>query len=163
MACMADENEIGEAGRRERFERWEKIGVAAIRQDLEATGGLRLVGGSALVRSLAWEWVRMKEAEATEEIARRLSPSQSVNDILNRRDPGMEHLLKSFSPEAAAALGASLTPAAAQPPSAAPPAPASTPEEKRTELLTLKPTIWGMGIDLKELGRRLRRRLMKKR
>jgi predicted nucleotide-binding protein len=45
-----------------RFERWEQLGVDVIRTDLEATGGLRMVGGSPAVRKLAWEWVRMKEA-----------------------------------------------------------------------------------------------------
>ena len=31
----------------------------------------------------------------------------------------------------------------------------SLPAQQKTELLTLKPTVWGMGIDLKELGRRI--------
>jgi hypothetical protein len=35
------------------------------------------------------------------------------------------------------------------------------PEEKSSELLTLKPGIWGMSIDLKEVARRLRKRLRK--
>jgi hypothetical protein len=35
------------------------------------------------------------------------------------------------------------------------------PEEKSSELLTLKPGIWGMSIDLKEAARRLRKRLTK--
>ena len=42
---MSDENEISEAERKERFERWERLGVDVIRTDLEATGGLRFVGG----------------------------------------------------------------------------------------------------------------------
>jgi len=33
--------------------------------------------------------------------------------------------------------------------------PSATIENKHSELLTLKPTLWGMGIDLKEAGRRL--------
>src|SRR6516165_1400060 len=59
---MSDKNEISEAGRKQRFERWEQLGVDVIRTDLEATGGLRFVGGPPNVRKLAWEWVRMKEA-----------------------------------------------------------------------------------------------------
>jgi hypothetical protein len=59
---MSDESEISEAGRKARFERWEQLGVDVIRTDLEATGGLRFVGGPPSVRKLAWEWVRMKEA-----------------------------------------------------------------------------------------------------
>jgi hypothetical protein len=57
------DDEISDAGRKARFERWERLGVDVIRTDLEATGGLRFVGGSPAVRKLAWEWVRTKEAE----------------------------------------------------------------------------------------------------
>jgi hypothetical protein len=46
-----------------RFERWEKYGADAIKADL-VNGGHRLVGGTASVRQLAWEWVRMKEGQA---------------------------------------------------------------------------------------------------
>lgn len=35
------------------------------------------------------------------------------------------------------------------------------PEEKSSDLLTLKPGIWGKSIDLKEAARRLRKRLKK--
>ena len=35
------------------------------------------------------------------------------------------------------------------------------PREKRAEVLTLKPSFWGMSVDLKELGRWIRRRLKK--
>jgi len=82
---------ISEEGKRERFARWEKIGVERIKADLLA-GGDRLVGGPPAPRDLAWEWVGTKEAEAK-------------------------------------------------------------------EVITLKPTLWGNSVDLKELGRRLRRRL----
>jgi hypothetical protein len=34
-------------------------------------------------------------------------------------------------------------------------------EEKPAEMVTLKPNIHGVGVDLKEVGRRLRRRLKK--
>jgi hypothetical protein len=92
---MADD-EISEEGRRARFARWEAIGVDRIKADL-LDGGHRLVGGTPAVRKLAWEWVRMKEAEQHEEAERR-------------------------------------------------------------ELVTLKPTLWGNSIDLKELWRRIARR-----
>jgi hypothetical protein len=98
---MSDENEISEAGRKEGFERWERLGVDVIRTDLEATGGRRFVGGPPNVRKLAWEWVRMKEAGSEDKPA--TSP----------RKPAAEN-----------------------------------------ELFTLKPSVWGMSIDLKELWRR---------
>lgn len=46
-----------------RFEKWEKYGPDAIKMDL-VNGGRRLVGGTSVVRDLAWEWVRMKEGQA---------------------------------------------------------------------------------------------------
>jgi hypothetical protein len=95
---MADDDQISEAGRKARFERWEELGLDRVKADL-LSGGHRLVGGPRTVRELAWEWVRMKEAEQQQ------------------------------------------TPAPAQ---------------QKAELLTLKPTLWGMGIDLKELWRRIR-------
>jgi len=55
---------IDEAGRKARFERWEKLGLDRVKGDLVQTGGIREVGGSPEVRELAWEWVRLKEAEA---------------------------------------------------------------------------------------------------
>ena len=48
-----------------RFEQWEKLGVSRVKSDLENTGGIRDVGGPQEVRDLAWEWVQMKEAQAT--------------------------------------------------------------------------------------------------
>jgi hypothetical protein len=53
--------EFSEEGRRARFEPWEKIGLDRIKADLEE-GGWRVVVGPA-VQDLAWEWVRLKEAE----------------------------------------------------------------------------------------------------
>lgn len=87
---MSSDNEISEKGKQARFARWEKIGVDRIKADL-AAGGHGIVGGPPAVRDLAWEWVRMKEAE-------------------------------------------------------------------QREVVTLKPTLWGNSIDLKELWRKLRRR-----
>jgi hypothetical protein len=95
---MADDEQISEAGRKARFERWEELGLDRVKADL-LCGGHRLVGGPPAVHDLAWEWVRMKEAEHQQ---------------------------------------------------------TSPPAQQKTELLTLKPTIWGIGIDLKELGRRIR-------
>ena len=56
---------INEAGRKSLFNRLEKLGLDRVKSDLVQTGGMREVGGSLDVRELAWEWVRMKEAEAS--------------------------------------------------------------------------------------------------
>jgi len=53
--------EISEAGRKARFELWEKLGLDRVKADL-AHGGIQIVGGPPQVQDLAWEWVRMKEA-----------------------------------------------------------------------------------------------------
>ena len=53
---------ISEKGRRDRFAQWEKLGVDQVKADLQ-TGGIRVVGGTQAVQNLAWEWVRLKEAE----------------------------------------------------------------------------------------------------
>jgi hypothetical protein len=47
-----------------RFEEWEKIGVERVKNDL-LTGGTRVVGGTLETQDLAWQWVRMKEAQPT--------------------------------------------------------------------------------------------------
>jgi hypothetical protein len=49
-----------------------------------------------------------------------------------------------------------LPPSRPSEPSASPTSVATPAEEKRRELLTLKPGVWGISIDLKEAGRRLR-------
>jgi hypothetical protein len=92
---MADDA-ISEEGRRAAFEQWEKLGLDQIRADLQ-NGIWRVVGGTQAVRELAWEWVRLKEAEQ---------------------------------------------------------AAASSPQ-KTAEILTLKPGVWGMNVDLKEAARRV--------
>ena len=56
-------DEITEAGRQERFARWESIGLDAIKDDLRH-GGIRFVGGPPQVQQLAQEWVKMKEEQA---------------------------------------------------------------------------------------------------
>jgi hypothetical protein len=101
LICFAERSEISEEGRRARFAQWEKIGVDRIKHDL-LNGGHQLVGGPPAVRELAWEWVRMKEAEALAE-ARSTAVTRSSEEIF-----------------------------------------------------TLKPAIWGMGVNLKELWRHTR-------
>jgi predicted nucleotide-binding protein len=44
-----------------RFEHWERLGLDQVKADLEHTGGLRVVGPQ--LAQMAWDWVRMKEAE----------------------------------------------------------------------------------------------------
>ena len=97
---MTGSDEISEAGRRQRFERWEALGLDRVKQDL-VDGGHRLVGGPPQVRELAWEWVRIKEAERDEAA----------------KKPG--------------------------------------------EAVTLKPGLYGVSVDLKELSRRALRRFRK--
>lgn len=48
-----------------RFEQWEKLGVDRVKSDLIQTGGTRDIGGPQENIDLAWQWVRMKEAQAT--------------------------------------------------------------------------------------------------
>lgn len=173
---MASEDKISEAGRLERFARWEELGLDAVKQDL-ATGGHRLIGGPPQVRELAREWVQRKEAEAASEAARLLSlsrteldhlmegakpldaqavlralgivPAPPLEDALSGRGPAVDEALRllGVAPSSAPAITQKAT---------APAAPAAA-QEKQVELLTLKPTIYGVGIDLKEAARRLRK------
>ena len=55
---------ISDAGRKERFDRWEKLGLERVKADLVHNGGRGVVGGAHDVQNLAWEWVQMKEAQA---------------------------------------------------------------------------------------------------
>jgi hypothetical protein len=129
--------EISEAGRQTRFAHWERLGLDRVKADL-LNGGHQIVGGPPQVRDLAWEWVQMKEAE------QRAASNQS-SDILGEGgplSPGFEDPLGAISPAATRRLGSDLTP-----PSAA---------DKHQELFTLKPTLWGIGIDLREAWRRTR-------
>ena len=57
---MSDD-QISEAGRKARFELWERLGLDQVKHDL-LNGGYRVVGGPPQVLDLAWQWVRMKEA-----------------------------------------------------------------------------------------------------
>jgi hypothetical protein len=88
---------ISQEGRIARFAQWEKIGLDAIKADLN-TGGSKFVGGPPEVRALAREWVRNREANTQK-------PTQPQS----------------------------------------------------SELLSLKPGMWGVNVDLKELWRRARR------
>jgi hypothetical protein len=94
--------EFSEEGRRARFEQWEKYGVDRLKSDLQSDPYRRV--GSGPVQNLAWEFVRMKEAEQAK---------------------------------------------------------ARAAEEKPAEIVTLKPSIHGVSVDLKEMGRRIRRRFKK--
>jgi class 3 adenylate cyclase len=55
--------EFSEEGRKARFEQWEEYGLERLKSDLQ-TDPYRRVGSGPLQR-LAWEWVRLKEAEQT--------------------------------------------------------------------------------------------------
>jgi hypothetical protein len=95
--------EFSEEGRKTRFEQWEKYGVDRLKTDLETDPYRRV--GSGPVQNLAWEFVRMKEAEQAK---------------------------------------------------------ARAAEEQPAEMVTLKPGIQGVSIDLKEMGRRIRRHFKRK-
>lgn len=56
--------DISEESRRLRFAQWEAIGLDRIKADL-LNGGYWVIGGPPEVRSLAAEWVRLKQAETT--------------------------------------------------------------------------------------------------
>jgi len=51
-------------GRKARFEHLEKLGLDRVKRDL-LNGGYRVVGGTYEQQEEAWEWVRMKEGQAT--------------------------------------------------------------------------------------------------
>lgn len=54
---------ISEEGRKARFDRWEELGLDRVKTDLVYNSGRGVVGGAHDVQDLAWEWVRLKEAE----------------------------------------------------------------------------------------------------
>jgi hypothetical protein len=187
--CMPDE-EISDAGRQARFERWEKLGLDAVKQDL-ATGGHRLIGGPPQVRALAREWVQIKEADAANaseektliETALRLGVpiddlctpdgrgiaysalrdfKAQIGDVLVELQKGDRlqewHLINQL--KAGGCPIASLRSELWQRVMTAQSAKQTmetTPEEKPADLVTLNPNFHGIGINLKEAGRRLRR------
>jgi hypothetical protein len=63
------EDEISEEGAKDRFARWDQIGLDLL------SGGHRLVGGPPSVRALAWKWVRTKEAEQASDAAHNKPPA----------------------------------------------------------------------------------------
>ncbi len=73
---------MDEAGRQARFARWEQMGLDRVKADLVHTGGIREVGGAHDVRELAWEWVRMKEAQGA---AKQKSPGVALPLISETR------------------------------------------------------------------------------
>jgi hypothetical protein len=75
---------IDEAGRKARFDRWGKLGLDRVKADLVQNGGRREVGGTTDVRELAWEWVRMKEAEVSA-VANRQAPVALLTLISDTR------------------------------------------------------------------------------
>jgi hypothetical protein len=48
-----------------RYEQWEKLGLDRVKSDLVQNQGIGVVGGTAEVQEMAWEWVRMKENKPT--------------------------------------------------------------------------------------------------
>lgn len=138
-------DEISEAGRQERFARWEQLGVDQVKHDL-MNGGSRVVGGPPQIQSLAWEWVRMKDAEQA------TNPAPALLQALGIRRDAMTDLGLRGS-TAAEQLGISTISKQLEV-SPAPTAQNQPATDHRSELFTLKPSLYGIGIDLKELGRR---------
>jgi hypothetical protein len=142
-------DEISDAGRKDKFEQWEKFGLDQVKHDL-LNGGFRVVGGPPQVRALAWEWVRMKEAEqktqpemSAGEILRALGlEKSSTGNLLGAQETDLDRLVK--------AAAGSTEPATA-------PSPKATSAEKRADVFTFKPNFHGIGLDLNELARRFQR------
>jgi hypothetical protein len=139
---MVDAHGFSEAGRKARFEQWEKLGCDQVKHDL-LNGGYRVVGGPPQERELAWEWVRMKEAEQLARSGTNLAdlvepPGPSLDELVGSPCPTLDDLVASPHRQVQ-------TPASAPRPPSPPP---------QTEIVTLKPSLYGMSIDLKELGRR---------
>jgi hypothetical protein len=135
-------DDISEEGRRQRFARWEQLGLDQVKHDL-LNGGHRLVGGPPAVRELAWEWVRGKEAE-------QVMPASetTLGRMLNGEGPGtLRGAIQSEMKLRPATYG----PAGRKSPQR-PGAAVVEPSPK--EILTIRPAFAGIGLDLKELWRR---------
>jgi hypothetical protein len=160
--------EFSEEGRKARFEQWENYGVERLKSDLQADPYRRV--GSGPVQSLAWEFVRMKEAErskaATAAMGLSKSPaldalgrhswSTSLEQALSREGPGtLKYALRS-STEAIESDTSSST-------ALTKPVLEETSRKPSGEIFTLKPTVYGVGVDLKELARRFRAWLARRR
>ena len=127
-------HEFSEAARKARFEQWDEVGADRVKSDLERDP-YRLIG-SGDVQALAWEWVRMKEAEQQMR-ERDQEAAQALGRLYPRSsDWGAQPLPE--KPREVAPLGRRAA-------------------EQRAELFTLKPSIYGVGFDLKEALRRIRR------
>jgi len=171
-------NPISDEGRRVRFEQWEKLGLDQVKQDL-LNGGHRIVGGPPEVQALAWDWVRMREAEEAgrfdiqaaalellKEIERATRGSSTpiiLDQLAGLRMSGEQakqafQYLKSkglieanFKILYAARLSAAGHDAILADSNAEQPKQALVPvSDSKKEMITLKPGIWGMSIDLKE-------------
>lgn len=75
---------ISEEGRNQRFARWEEMGLDRVKGDLVHNRGRGEVGGSHEVVNLAWEWVRMKEAEIAA-VAKQSAKSAALTLIAEER------------------------------------------------------------------------------
>jgi hypothetical protein len=139
---MADDDQISEAGAKARFARWDEIGLDRIKSDL-LNGGHQLVGGPPAVRALAWKWVRMKEAE---QATTPDGPSDSSILIPGAGGP----LSPGYRDAPSRTFRVNYPPLVSD----VPPQAATPPAQKPAELFTLRPGIWGMSVDLKEVGRR---------
>jgi hypothetical protein len=149
----ASEDKITAAGRMARFEQWETYGADRLKSDLQADP-YRRVGGKP-VQDLAWEFVRMKEAEQaakleanSQEMLRALGLAPpSVSDLLSGQHTELDRIVKAamhYPAFSSAETNSNATPMLAS-------------KEKGGELFIFKPNFHGIGIDLKEAGRRARR------
>jgi hypothetical protein len=181
--------EFSEEGRRARFEQWEKYGADRLKSDLQTDPYRRVgskpvqdlawefvrmkeQGSEADQHNIqkdSWELLKTIEhatrGSATPVAVEQLGDLQMTVDEIKAafqylKEKGL--IQANFAIFYAARLRAAghdaiqqAEMAGARQPQPATPAR----EEKSSELLTLKPGMWGMSIDLKEAGRRIRRRL----
>ena len=145
-------DEISGEGRKARFEQWEKYGADRLKSDLQ-TDPYRRVGARP-VQDLAWEFVRMKEAELVATAASVMRQAAAKEAELVAAAASVIRQASSVSPSIGSVASASL-------PATPPVSVASRSNAQSGEILTLKPGVWGMSVDLKEAARRLRKRLKK--
>ena len=126
--------------RRARFARWEQLGLDQVKHDLE-NGGHRLVGGPPSVRRLAWDWVRLKEAEQAAQALGAVPTSlENALGIRSCLDDALTELLQP-KPTSQPSAQQVTTPTAV---------------EGGAELVSLKVNVSrGITVDLKEGGRRV--------
>jgi hypothetical protein len=182
-------HEFSEEGRKARFEQWEKYGADRLKNDLQtdpyrrvgskpvqdlAWEFVRMKEGAQAEEHNNIQENALKLLKAIERATRGSSApvvieqlgdlQMTVDEIKSAfqylKDKGL--IQANFAIFYAARLSAAGHDAIQQAemtgvPQQQPATPAR--EEKSSELLTLKPGMWGMNIDLKEVGRRIRRRL----